>query len=287
MNISKIHAVYFSPCRSTAALTRAIADRAAEELKVPVEYYDFTLSKNRKNLTEFSSDELVIFGMPTYAGRIPNLILPIVQNAFQGNDALAVPVVTFGNRSYDNSLLELRNELEKKGFHTVAGGAFVSRHVFTDKVGAGRPDDADVAFVQDFAVKIAEKVSGLKEIPEPIAVPAKGHDKSNFVAASVDAKIGPYYTPLDEYGNPAMFLKATPVTDTQKCSRCSICARVCPMDAISTKDVTVMVGTCIKCQACVKRCPDKAKSFDDPAFLSHVKMLEENFSSPVEPEIYI
>ena len=94
MNIKQIRAVYFSPCGSTASLTRAVADSAALVLDVPVIYYDFTLPKNRRRMTEnadfalpvdrpdvieFSDDELVIFGTPTYAGRIPNKILPLIQ----------------------------------------------------------------------------------------------------------------------------------------------------------------------------------------------------------------
>ena len=286
MNISKVNAVYFSPCSTTAQAVRTIAEKAAEALGVPVQYYDFTLPKNRKDMTEFASDDLVIFGMPVYAGRIPNLILPIVQKCFRGNDALAVPVVTFGNRSYDNGLLELRNELEKNGFHTVAGGAFVSQHAFTAKLASGRPDGDDKLFMADFAVKVAEKVRGMEVIPGPVAVPAKGQDKDNFTAAPVDREVGPYYRPLDEHDNPAMFLKAVPQTDVMKCSRCSICARVCPMGAISTKDVTVIIGTCIKCQACVKRCPDKAKYFDDPVMLSHISMIEKTFEERKESEIY-
>lgn len=54
----------------------------------------------------------MIFGTPVYAGRVPNKVLPMIQGLFQGNDAFAVPVVTFGNRNYDNALIELRNELE-------------------------------------------------------------------------------------------------------------------------------------------------------------------------------
>ena len=42
----------------------------------------------------------------------------------------AVPVVTFGNRNYDNALIELRNELENNHFHTIAAGAFVAQHAF-------------------------------------------------------------------------------------------------------------------------------------------------------------
>lgn len=301
MNISKIHAVYFSPCRSTASLTRAIAEKAADVLQVPVEYYDFTLPKNRRRMTEnadfalpkdrpdiieFSADELVIFGTPTYAGRIPNKILPLVQECFMGNGALAVPVVSFGNRSCDNALLELRNELEKNGFHTVAGGAFVNQHAFTDKLAGGRPDADDMAFIENFAEKAAVKVRDMTVIPEPVAIPAAGQDSDDFEPYPVEKPVGPYYRPLGMDGEPAVFLKASPVTDIKKCSRCGICARVCPMGSISSKDVTVMTGICIKCQACVKRCPDKAKYFDDPAFLSHVAMLEKNYTRRAESKVF-
>ena len=64
----------------------------------------------------------MVFGMPTYAGKLPNKMLPYVQQQIHGNGALAVGVVTFGNRSYDNSLAELCAALEADGFHTVAGG---------------------------------------------------------------------------------------------------------------------------------------------------------------------
>lgn len=82
----------------------------------------------------------MVFGMPTYAGKLPNKMLPYVQQQIHGNGALAVGVVTFGNRSYDNSLAELCAALEADGFHTVAGGAFACRHAFTDALADGRPD---------------------------------------------------------------------------------------------------------------------------------------------------
>ena len=44
---------------------------------------------------------------------------------------------------------------------------------------------------------------------------------------------------------------------------------------------------CIKCQRCVRKCTKHAKYFDDPAFLSHVAMLEQNFTEPKENEVYL
>lgn len=43
----------------------------------------------------------------------------------------------------------------------------------------------------------------------------------------------------------------------------------------------------LKCQRCVRKCTKHAKYFDDPAFLSHVAMLEQNFTEPKENEVYL
>ena len=98
--------------------------------------------------------------------------------------------------------------------------------------------------------------------------------------------MGPYYVPQGEDGQPAQFLKAKPVTDAGKCTKCGICAKVCPMGSVSAQDFSEVPGICIKCQACVVKCPEGAKYFDAPGFLSHVRMLEQNFTARKEPEWY-
>lgn len=77
----------------------------------------------------------------------------------------------FGNRSYDNSLAELCAVLEADGFHTVAAGAFVGRHAFTDALGEGRPDWDDRREMTAFAKAVADKVVSLTEIPAAVVVP--------------------------------------------------------------------------------------------------------------------
>ena len=134
MKLKGIAAVFFSPTGNTRKAVVEIADVIARREGIAVREIDFTLPGAREEVRKFEAGELVIFGTPVYAGRIPNKILPAVQTLFEGNGALAVPVVTFGNRSFDNALIELRIELEKHGFHTIAGAAFVSEHVMTGKL---------------------------------------------------------------------------------------------------------------------------------------------------------
>ena len=57
--------------------------------------------------------------------------------------------------------------------------------------------------------------------------------------------------------------------------------------AIDPEDVYSVPGTCIKCQACVRKCTKHAKYFDDPAFLSHVAMLEQTFTEPKKNEVFL
>ena len=181
--------------------------------------------------------------------------------------------MTFGNRSYDNALAELCAVLEGEGFHTVAGGAFVGRHAFTDKLAEDRPDWDDRKELKKFATAIADKVKNLTENPAPVTVPGDPE--------------APYYIPKGTDGEPAKFLKAKPRTDLTKCTNCGTCARLCPMGAIDPEDVYSVPGTCIKCQACVRKCTKHAKYFDDPAFLSHVAMLEQTFTEPKKNEVFL
>ncbi len=272
MKISQVKAVFYSATGNTKKVVLAIAEQVAERLGVPVEMYDFS-NPGKRAEQQYKPEDLVIFGTPVYAGRIPNKMLPIVQTLFKGNGALAVPVVTFGNRSFDNGLIELRNELENNGFHTIAGAAFAAQHAFSDKLASGRPDVQDMEKLAAFAAGIADKAAAMTEIPVPIAV--KGTEP-----------VDKYYTPLGTDGKPAVFLKAKPKTkDT--CINCKACVRACPMASIDKDDPSLVSGVCIKCQACVKVCPKQAKYFDDPAFLSHVAMLEQTYARAAESEIFL
>ncbi len=114
----------------------------------------------------------------------------MIQGLFQGNDAFAVPVVTFGNRNYDNALIELRNELENNHFHTIAAGAFVAQHAL-NKLATMSPGKSDQEEIRGFAkriVTIVEMIQTLGEIPKPVHV--KGIEP-----------IPPYYTHLELMAN--------------------------------------------------------------------------------------
>jgi NAD-dependent dihydropyrimidine dehydrogenase PreA subunit/flavodoxin len=274
MKIDKVWAVYFSPVGNTEKIVVSLAKAIGEKLNLPVEKLDYTLPASREGVNFFSKTDLVIWGTPVYAGRIPNKLLPYLQNHFIGNDALDVPIAVFGNRSFDDALIELRNTLEDNGFHTIAGAGLVAQHAFSTVLGVGRPDQADMEKIEDFSKKIVEKIGILKTSSQPIEV--KGNNPPEV-----------YYTPKGLDGNPTVFLKAKPKTDMEKCNHCGVCISRCPMGSINKEDPSDIIGICIKCHACVKRCAQNAKYFDDEQFISHKLMLERDFTHRAEPVFFI
>lgn len=274
MEARQIHGLCYSATGVTEKVTRILMEALEKELDLPqAVFHGFRKPDERSADYVFGPGDLVVVGSPTYAGRMPNKIVPDFQARLRGNGALAVPVVTFGNRAFDNALAELCAVLEANGFHTVAAAAFPGRHAFTDALGEGRPDWNDKREIQAFAKRVTGKLRELKAPPPPVKVPGDPE--------------APYYVPKGLNGEPAKFLKAKPRTDLGKCCNCGVCARLCPMGAIDLKNVAEVTGTCIKCHACVRKCTHHAKYFDDPAFLSHVAMLEKNFQEPKECAVFL
>lgn len=264
-----IWAMYFSATGTTEKIVTCVADELAAREGMAngkAERYDFTLPQAREGQPDFNENDVVVFGIPTYAGRIPNLLLKYVQSV-TANGALAVPIALYGNRNYDDSLIELRNTLESNGFHTIAAAAFIGEHSFSKILAAGRPDDKDIAIAKDFASKIILENRGV--------ILVKGEEP-----------IRDYYKPRDRKGNFINILKVKPLT-SDDCVNCGLCAKVCPMGSISPENPKEIVGKCIKCCACEKKCPTGAKYFEDAGYLYHKTELEEIYARRAEPELFL
>lgn len=275
MHIQKVKAVYFSATGTTQKIAEGIARSISEIIETEYESYDFTLPDARTDALAFHAGELVIFGTPVYAGRVPNVLLKYL-GTIEGNDALAVPIVLYGNRNYDDGLIELRDILEEHGLHTVAAAAFVGEHSFSYTLAKGRPDEADMSIGKDFADRILRNVEQLTVLSELEPIAVKG----------IPQPYRGYYQPRDRQGNPVDIRKVKPLTN-EDCNNCLICADACPMGSISHDDVSEFTGICIKCGACVKKCPVHAKYYEDEAFLYHQHELEEGLTRRAEPELFL
>lgn len=295
MKQRKIWEVYFSATGTTEKIVSRIAGRLTALLreKGTLNRLDFTLPKARENPAVFSQEDLVLVGVPVYAGRVPNVLLSYL-NTWQGNGAAAVPVVVYGNRNYDDALIELRDILEKDGFHTVAAAAFIGEHSFSKTLAAGRPDQEDLALADEFAQRLSEQLQsdkGSEEEWKPsdheFREKADMEQAKKPVPVRGEVPLRPYYQPRDRKGNSINILKVKPKTREGDCVQCGLCASVCPMGSISAEDVSQVNGICIKCGGCVKKCPTGAKYYDDEGYLYHKTELELGYERRAQPELFL
>ena len=168
MNLTSAKLVYFSPTGTTQSVVRAIArginPGTTEEI-------DITKPAARVQPLRTSENDLLIIGVPVYMGRVPVIIRDWL-NAIAARNTPAVCVVLYGNRTYEDALLELRNIVTKSGCKTIAGCAFIGEHSFSDAAvptAQGRPDKNDLERAEAFGKKIRETLQtapSVTQIPE-------------------------------------------------------------------------------------------------------------------------
>jgi len=272
MSNNKINAMYFSPTGTTEEVVTGIAKEILENFnKKIINYINFTLPETRKIALSFTEEDIVIMGVPVIAGRVPNVLLKYLRT-ITGNGVLAIAVVVYGNRNYDDALIELRNILELDGFKVIAGAAFIGEHSFSNILAKGRPDDKDMTKLSDFANQIYMKITNDNLIHSVIVRGNQPYRK--------------YYMPKNENNDPIDIRKVIPKTNNN-CIGCKLCVNLCPMGSIDFTDVSKLNGICIKCGACIKKCPVNAKYFDDINYLRHKEELEIDFKHRKEPELFI
>lgn len=267
--------LYFSPTHTTKKVVTAIGKGMGTVLELPVIEQSFTLPKSRVESPAYSNQTIVICGLPVYAGRLPNLMLPYLKQVV-GNGALAVPIVLYGNRNYDDALMELSLLLQENKFKLLGGGAFVGEHSFSEKLALGRPSSQDLQMANQFGVDLGNKVANIW----------RNDNRIGKVTLPGNCPIGSYYTPRDHMGNSIDIRKVKPKT-ADYCTLCGYCAKICPMGAISFTNPKEITGVCIKCGACIKECPVGAKYYDDANYLYHKKELEDTYTKTASNEVYL
>lgn len=260
MNINVCNIVYCSPTHNS----RKIALSAGKGFGSEVRTVDLTRDLSDSEMA-FPADEAVVVAVPVYAGRVAPFALGRLRR-LRGSATPAILAVTYGNRDYEDALVELHDTMTYLGFVTVAAGAFVGEHSYSRPgmpIGEGRPDSADIALACGLGEKAADKIAAAVDAREAAVSYIKGNRPYRTVASS---------TP------------AAPHT-LDGCVLCGICADVCPVYAVRVTDAGVETdeNLCVKCCACVKECPEGVRRFDTP----YTEMLHRNFSSPREPELFL
>lgn len=255
-----VRAVYFSPTRTTETIAREVAGELAAALSAETEAVSLTLPDERPVDVACGADDVLVFGFPVYAGRVPELVADEIAR-LEGGGAQAVAIGLYGNRHFDDALLEAADLLEEQGFRIAAAGAFIGEHSMTAQVAAGRPDEADRESARVFGRDVAAKIA------------------SDAVGAPAIEGCRPY----KERPEPADIRPRT----TDDCTACGICAAVCPVGVIDPEDPKRVEAGCLRCNACVKRCPEHAKFFKSEPTDKIVAMLESTCRERKEPTLFL
>jgi ferredoxin/flavodoxin len=267
MEIKKVFALSFSPTGTTQKAVVAFAEGTG----APLEKIDLTLPKTRKNFTRsFDRDDLVVAGFPVYGGRLPKNLDDFF-SGLKGNGASAAALVMYGNREYDDALIELKLRLEERGFVVKAGAAFIGEHTFSKNIAAGRPDKNDLAVAAGYGRQTADLISR--------GATGRLNINGHYPFAM------PGYDPAHPGPHPTYFAIGT----TEDCTCCGLCAENCPWGAIPADNTkTFNSSACMRCLRCLKNCPVSAKKIIDEKFLAFLPQFEMRLNARrKEPELVL
>lgn len=260
MEIKRLHLVYFSPTGTTQSVLRTIAKPFNAEI-VEHDLTDYSAGEMR---LEFEAEDFVLFGFPVYGGRVPQTFRERM-GGITGRRTAAALIATYGNREYEDALLEMKDLAEGNGFLPVGAATVVTEHSVIRSIASGRPDAKDRAFLEDFCSELKKKIA---------AIPSE----ENCAVLTVPGK-----RPYRRY----MKLPMAPAV-SMSCTACGLCAKRCPVGAISGQNPRITdKKTCIGCMRCVRVCPQKVRH------LPKLKMAAGKFYLSCaarirkEPEMYL
>ena len=209
----EVSLVYFSSTKTTQRTVRAIGRALAKAFDIPVQEYDFTLPNARSRKLHFTSDQLVIVGSPVYGGVMPLLVREYLAQYVTGEKSACVLAAIYGNRNFDDCLVEMQDLMEENGFVVTAAAACIGEHSYSTAIASGRPNAQDLALAEEFGKQVAQKLSASPTVPTL-------------------AQTLPGSRPYRERKPSAPMAPQT----TNGCIRCGMCVNNCPVGAIDRND---------------------------------------------------
>lgn len=254
--MTKLSCFYFSATSTTRRCVEAVSDA----IGLPVAY-EINLADNlAAEFPLFGCQDVVIVAVPVYGGRVP---LPVADalRRLKGEGCPAIAMVVYGNRDYDDALLELTDLLGDGGFRIIGAGAFIGQHSIFPKVATSRPDASDMKSLREFG----------KACKDVLLV-----DKADMGQIVVKGN-----RPYKKYSGVPLH----PRCDSKKCVVCGRCAVACPVGAIDAADPTKTdPAKCLSCGRCIFVCNNNARGYSGVKYSLVGKMFVAGFSKRKEPE---
>lgn len=253
----KVYEIIFSPVGGT----KKAADIVTERLGPDSTLIDLTNRSLDFTSFSFEEEDVCVAAVPSYGGRIPQIAGERL-GQMKGNQARAIPVTVYGNRAYDDTMLELNDVLSEAGFRPVAAIAAVAEHSIMRQFAAGRPDAEDRRELEGFGDRIRRGLwdGSLAEVP---AVPGNSPYRT-FDGVPMKPRSG------------------------KSCTKCGICAEKCPVGAIPTDlPMSTDHDRCITCMRCIAVCPQKNRSVSKLLVAAGAQKLKKACKNRKKNELFI
>ncbi len=248
MNVVEI---VFSPTGGT----EKVADIICGQWGKNIVRIDLSDPKTDFTKCEINEDDTVLIAMPSFGGRAPAAAVERLKQ-IAGNSAKCTLVCVYGNRAYEDTLVEMEDSAKACGFSVIAAIAAVAEHSIISKYAAGRPDSSDAKQLISFANRISNKSGDVETIP--------GN------------------RPYKKGGGAGLVPKAN-----KDCVKCGLCAEKCPVQAINPETFAADSKKCISCMRCVKQCPHNARNVNSAMVSMAALAIQKACSVRKENELFL
>ena len=243
--------IIFSPTGGTQTVARMMTGRWNMDT-VTIDLCD---AKADFSQCVIEKDDRVLIAMPSFGGRAPDVAVERL-GQIAGNGAKCTLVCVYGNRAYEDTLVQMEDAAKQSGFRIAAAVAAVAEHSILPQYATDRPDETDKAQLADFAAQIAGKDSELTSLP--------GN------------------RPYKKSGGAGLVPKPT-----KECVKCGLCAEKCPVQAIDPASFAADSKLCIGCMRCVKQCPKDARKVNGLMVSIAGMAIKKACSVRKESELYL
>lgn len=244
-----------SPTGGTAKAAEAVADVLGDSKSL----VDLTDSTRDFSDVVMGEGDVALIAAPCFAGRVPAVAMERLA-AVSGNGAPCVVMNVYGNRAFDDALLEMADGAREAGFNVVAGIAAIAEHSIMHQFATGRPNEIDSERLAEMAAVIRRALDEGRAVEAP-AIPGN---------------------------RPYLKAKAIPLAPAYagSCSRCGRCAADCPTAVIDADTLKADKERCIACMRCVVECPDDARKVNSLMVKAASMAIKKEAEKPKESELF-